>query len=310
MIKLNFSVFLIVTASFFIQSGCQRPSGDKQIVIYTSQDATYAKHILKDFELSSGIKVLVVHDSEVMKTVGLAQRLILEAKAPRCDVFWSNEELKTRQLAEKGILQKPIHTTVFRTRHILINTNLISESEAPKSFEEFVNPEFKNRICMAYPLFGTTGNHFQGLRLQWGEKKWKEFCSQLKQNEVHVVDGNSHVVKLVGTGQKAIGITDFDDVIVGKKSGFPIHSFSDSESGMTIYNSLAPVLKSPNKENGILLINYLKSAAINQSLIDLGAAEGQPDTENNESQFSEDQWTQIISGIDTYQEYLESLFIK
>ncbi len=310
MIRNYQKALLIILAMTFLVSGCGQSSNKKQVVIYTSQDATYAKPILDDFERSTGIKVLAVYDSEIMKTVGLAQRLILEAKRPKCDVFWSNEELKTRQLAQKGILNKPVYTTVFRTRHVVINTNLVSISKAPKSFAEFANPRYQNQICMAYPLFGTTGNHFQGLRVKWGEEKWKNFCLQLKSNAPHVVDGNSHVVKLVGAGQKAIGISDYDDVLVGKKSGFPIHSVSDSESGMTIYNTLAAVADSPNQEEAQILIEYLRSHKTNQSLVNAGAAEGAPKNQKESSEFSQDQWKEIIEGLNEFQNYLESLFAR
>src|SRR4051812_2009172 len=76
--------------------GCKPKS--RVVVIYASQDQVYAEPILADFTKETGIKVLPLYDSEAVKTVGLANRLLAERSHPQCDVFWSNEELRTRQL--------------------------------------------------------------------------------------------------------------------------------------------------------------------------------------------------------------------
>ena len=79
-------------------------SGSKAVVIlYCAQDQTYAEPLLKQFEQETGIKVKTVYDSEAVKTVGLANRLLAERSHPQCDVFWGNEELRTRLLAAQNV---------------------------------------------------------------------------------------------------------------------------------------------------------------------------------------------------------------
>src|SRR4051794_26781630 len=81
-------------------------SGSKQnaVIVYTSQDQEYAEPIFNQFTKQTGIKVRPVYDNEAAKTVGLVNRLIAEKNNPQCDVFWNNEELRTRQLARDGIV--------------------------------------------------------------------------------------------------------------------------------------------------------------------------------------------------------------
>src|SRR5439155_1664106 len=71
-----------------------------------SQDQVYAEPILKEFEQQTGIEVRAVYDSESVKTVGLVNRLIAEKGRPQCDLFWNNEDLRTRQLAAMGVFEK------------------------------------------------------------------------------------------------------------------------------------------------------------------------------------------------------------
>src|SRR5678816_3851439 len=80
-----------------------KPVKSSSVVIYTSQDQQFAEPILTEFTRQTGIKVSAVYDSEAVKTVGLANRLLAESSHPQCDVWWSNEALRTRQLAKRGV---------------------------------------------------------------------------------------------------------------------------------------------------------------------------------------------------------------
>ena len=78
--------------------GC-RPQDPNAVVVYAAQDQVYAEPIFKQFTAETGLKVRAAYDSEAVKTVGLANRLLAERTRPQCDVFWGNEEMRTRQLA-------------------------------------------------------------------------------------------------------------------------------------------------------------------------------------------------------------------
>src|SRR6266699_1146864 len=54
------------------------------VVVYASQDQVYAEPILKAFEKESGTRVRAVYDSEAVKTVAIANRLIAERDHPQC----------------------------------------------------------------------------------------------------------------------------------------------------------------------------------------------------------------------------------
>src|SRR5262245_32124089 len=76
-----------------------------RVVAYVAQDQVYAEPIFKEVEKQTGIQVRAVYDSEAVKTVGLANRLLAEKNHPQCDVFWGNEEMRTRQLAAQEVFR-------------------------------------------------------------------------------------------------------------------------------------------------------------------------------------------------------------
>src|SRR5271170_3041132 len=123
---------LLAGAAFF-WAGCGK-GGPQTVVVYTSQDEVFAEPIFREFETQTGIQVRPVYDSEAVKTVGLVNRLLTERNNPQCDVFWNNEEFRTRQLAAHGVFRETNGWTRlgYRTRRIVINTNFLTSATAPR----------------------------------------------------------------------------------------------------------------------------------------------------------------------------------
>src|SRR5262245_23204005 len=188
--------------------------GRGQIVAYVAQDQVYAEPIFREFEKESGIKVKPVFDSEAVKTVGLANRLLAEKDHPQCDLFWGNEEMRTRQLAAKGLFREPDGWAAFgyRSRRLVMNTNRLSAATAPRSLLQLTNETWRGKVALAFPQFGTTGAYFCALRQHWGDVAWESWCRALAANKPLLVDGNSVVVKLVVQGEAWVGMTDSDDI--------------------------------------------------------------------------------------------------
>mgnify|MGYP001233917779 FL=1 len=269
MTSLSKYLFFWVLLALLVGCGSKRDS----LTIYTSQDQVYAEPILRDFEKQSGIKIRAIYDSEAVKTVGLVNRLIFEKNNPQCDLFWNNEELRTRQLATKGVLNTSMRIEAFgtRTRQWVWNTNQISMASIPKDLFTLTNAHWRSKVAIALPLFGSTSTHFQILRQKWGKERWKQWCRGLIANDVITVDGNSVVVQLVGRGEVALGITDSDDIRAGLKNQLPIAGKSIVEDGFIIRNSIGYIAGSPYQNLSKRLAEYLQSNSVKDSLIEAGA---------------------------------------
>ncbi len=254
--------------------GCGERAGS-EVVLYTSQDQVYAEPLLRRFEAETGIKVRAVFDSEAVKTVGLANRLMAERARPRADVFWNNEELRSHQLAAAGVLGATNGFQGFgqRSRRIVINTNLVSLGEAPGRFADLTNEVWKGRVAMAYPLFGTTATHFQVLRQHWGEEGWRAWCRGLVANQAMLLDGNSQVVKMVGRGEAAVGMTDSDDITAGQREGLPVAAVPLGDDTLLIPNTVGLVVGASHPEAARRLVDFLTSAPVVDALVAAGGME-------------------------------------
>jgi len=272
--------------SLLLVIGCDREAS-KEVVIYTSVDQIFSEPILSDFEKDTWIKVKAVYDVEASKTVGLVNRLLTEKGHPRCDVFWNSEVGRTIFLKQKGLFtpytspsakdippqfrDKDDYWTGFaaRARVLVYNTNLLKPSDLPKSIFELTGAQWKGKVALGYPVFGTTATHMAALYATLGQEKTERFLQDLKDNDVVIVDGNSVVRDMVVEGELPIGFTDTDDVNVANQAGKPVKMIYPDRDGLgtlLIPNTVALIKDSPHPEEGKKLIDYLLSREVESRL--------------------------------------------
>ena len=251
-------------------SGCSR--SERVVVVYTSQDQVYAEPLFDLFTRETGIKVLPVFDSESVKTAGLVQRVIAEKNNPRADVFWSNEVMMARRLVDQGIIRSNSWIAVGRrSRRLIVNTNLVSVADFPRTLLELTNAKWAGRVAMAYPIYGTTAAHMIGLRDAWGDEKWTRWCEALVANKVMVVDGNSVVARLVSSGEALLGLTDSDDFRACQRNNSPISHCGALNDLWLIPNTIGIVEGAPHKKEAQMFVDFIKSPSNLGELEKLGA---------------------------------------
>ena len=287
-----------------------RSSGEA-VVVYTSQDQVYAEPILREFTKQTGIKVHAVYDSEAVKTVGLANRLLAERSHPQCDLFWNNEELRTRQLAAKGVFREtnawaPVG---FRSRRLVVNTNKVALSSAPHSVQEITNEVWRGKVALAYPLFGTTATHFLALRQQWGEANWQLWCRALQANKPFLVDGNSVAAQFVARGEAWIGLTDSDDIAAEQREGAPIAALPLGPESLLIRNTVAVVAGARHPEAAQRLFEFLQRREVAQQLAAMNALEGISISEVSTPTL-EVKWDPLLDDLGAGTETLKQIFLR
>jgi iron(III) transport system substrate-binding protein len=246
------------------------------VIAYCAQDQVFAEPIFREFEKETHIRVRAVFDSEAVKTVGLANKLLAESSHPRCDVFWGNEEMRTRVMASYKAFRETNGWAAFgyRSRRMVINTNHVTLASTPRSLVELTNVAWRGRIALANPQFGTTAAHLHALRQSWGGARWETWCRALAANRPLLVDGNSVVVKLVGAGEAWVGLTDSDDIIAGRQEGLPIAGLPINAETLLIPNTVGVVRDAPNPEPAQRLFEYLQRPQVVEQLMAAGALEG------------------------------------
>ena len=291
--------------------GCVKSNRSDFVVVYTSQDQVYAEPILNEFNRQTGIKVRAVYDSEAVKTVGLANRLLVERTNPQCDVFWSNEELRTRQLAAQNVFRETNawQAAGYRSRRLVVNTNLLTAASAPRTFGELTNTTWRGKAALAYPLFGTTATHFLALRQHWGDARWQDWCRALQANKPFLVDGNSVVVNLVGKGEAWVGMTDSDDIAAGQREGLPVAGLNMTEETLLIPNTVAVIKNAPHPREAQQLFEYLQHRDVMEKLVTQRALEGLAAGEVKAATLKPD-WNALLRDLGSATATLKQIFLR
>ncbi|MES9622671.1 thiamine ABC transporter substrate-binding protein [Streptomyces tuirus] len=185
-------------------------SGDSKTVTLVSHDSWAAsKDVIAAFEKQSGYKVDVLKDGDAGQAVNKA---ILTKDNPQGDVFFGvDNTLLSRALdnglfqpyepkgsdqikAEYRVDQDKHRVTPIDTGDICVNYDkkyfADHKLEPPKSFDDLVEPRYKNLLVTENASASSPGLGFLlGTAAKYGDDGWEGYWKKLKANGVKVVDG-------------------------------------------------------------------------------------------------------------------------
>lgn len=263
------------------------PGADDLVRVYCSVDEPFARKVFAEFERRSGVRAQPLLDTEAGKTTGLVNRIRNEAGRPRADVFWSSEIFNTILLAREGLLETYRPPTAedipapfkdpegrwtaigLRGRVIVFDSSRTPPDHVPTRWADLAAEQWRGRVAMANPQFGTTRGHVASWFALWGRERATQFLQDLRDHEVIIADGNSAVVRQVMAGKADLGMTDTDDVWVARRQRPTLDLvYADQGDGATLWipNTIALLRGAPHAERAKCLIDFLVSADVEEML--------------------------------------------
>ncbi len=186
-----------------------------EVVLYSSNQPELLDVIAQGFKEKTGNTLSSVR----MGTGEAMKRISAERANPLCDVFWSGDvsvldnakaDFESYKSPEaEGLSPSMIDKDakwIASNTHLMvfmINTKLIPENEAPKSWAELLDPRWKGKIVMASPeKSGTAYAQVYGVYKMFGD----EGLAKLVDNAT-ILDSSSLVYKGTAEGEFPLGIT-------------------------------------------------------------------------------------------------------
>jgi len=276
-------------------SGCRLPGGDEgeQVVVYTPFPEITAKELKRAFEEKTGIRVVMVKEG----TTKVRGRLRAEKDRPIADVWYGGggiipfmaaaEEDLLETYRPKGyedlpeqrgnlILRDPEYRWVGMCVIALgyaYNPQILPPEEAPKTWDELIEPRFKNQIEMWDPGVSGTAMLFLDSVLmryknrgQSEEEGWKYLQGFWQNLKRYTVEGKPAFN--VARGSVAIGIHFEHQVLefVEEQAGGSVAAGGTDnirwvlppDSPVTV-DPIALIKNGPNPENGKRFIDFIMS---------------------------------------------------
>ena len=139
------------------------------------------------------------------------------------------------------------------------NTKLVKSAEAPRSFEEVLDPKWTNKLVWSGNIFGGV-LFIIGARNFMGEVKADAYLEKLsRQNIVNVPSANRTVVDQVLAGEYAICLDAFlHHPMISARKGAPVASIP-WDPVITMASSVMLTRSAPHPHSAMLFIDFLLS---------------------------------------------------
>ena len=259
-----------------------------KLVWYTSTNVTESKPLLDDFEKTYGIK------GEIFRASGekTLNRIVTEGRAGRWD--YDVVTISEVDALMDAKLLMPYRSPEARTfipefkdangywtavyvnyATIGYNTKLVSEKEAPKQWEDLLDPKWKSKISIdqeQYSWFGT-------LHKAWGRERAQKYMRAIAKQDIQWRKGHTLIAQLMSAGEFPLGVVYAHRTEEMKSRGAPIEWVNTVNPLVVTLNSAGISNKPQHPNVARLFVDFLLSRPAQQRLRTLRRIPARPDIE-------------------------------
>ena len=269
----NFFVAAICLLAFMLTACGGEQSSKKTVKIWTS-----GEDYRNEYYLTECRKKFPEYDItlEYMNTSTIAAKIVEEGDKADCDIILSEEYCYLQKcapqlatLAEFDFtpflegLVTPDHKFTPEVKNggcIIINRDVLAKNNlpAPKSYQDLLDPRYKNLISMPSPTSSGTGYMFlRQLVNEWGEDAAFDYFAKLSENVLQYTSSGSGPVNALVQGEVAIGLGMTSQAVEEINQGVPLEIVFFAEgSPFSMYGN-AILAKSYDRPEVRDVFNYL-----------------------------------------------------
>lgn len=265
-----------------------------EVTLYTSHFEEAELALGEVFTADTGVDITVVRlpgtrlDERILSEAGAD---VLEADVIRQSDFQQNLDYHERGIVEAYMLPEELdaaiaeewkdpdgryYATLISLMGIIYNNQLVSEEEAPTSWEDLLDPKWQGQIAMPYAGIGGSGWSmalFQ--RQELGEDYWQQLAAQ----EPSILQSSSSIVEEVARGEYPIAINAVATSTASAISGAPVTVVYPEEGTPTFPYAVSKVAGSPHPNAAELYMNWVNSyCGLNAAVEAMATYTPHPDT--------------------------------
>ena len=257
-----------------VTTALAEPSGE--VMLYSSMQEAQLQAIKKAFEA----KYPTVEMKYFYAGGGkLVTKMTTEAQGDgqiACDVVWLGDPSDYEAFKANGWLQPYVspetehiakeymeaegYYTAGRlvTMGIAWNIGLVDEADAPKTWNDLLDPKWSNQIIMTDPAQASTTKYWMAAMMQ-SPKYGPEFFQKLRENGVELESGTTATHNRVADASYMVGIClDYVSAnLIAEGSPMAFHYTTDDVITMT--SPIAMIKGCANEDNGKLLMDFILS---------------------------------------------------
>lgn len=277
-LMLSLSVALAACSSSKDAGGKDGKTG--KIVLYSPETPDMSKELAQAFEKAfSGSKV----DDQYGGTSVIVNKLIAEKSSPKADVWYGGggifpfesakskdiitsytpEYAKEWKVVQNGIKMRDddwdwVGVNVF-VLGFIYNTDLVKKEDAPKTWDDLLDPKWKGKVQMPNPAAsGTATLTVLSQLMKRGDDEGWEYFEKLVEQTNAIPDSGLAPSQAVAKGEAEVAIA-FDFMAYEMQGRGESVDFVVPDETPILVNPATLVKDGPNPEGGKQLIDYLLS---------------------------------------------------
>jgi iron(III) transport system substrate-binding protein len=150
------------------------------------------------------------------------------------------------------------------------NTNLVKESEAPRSYAELLDPKWKGKLVKAHPSYsGTslTGTYALSKALGW------DWFEKLSKTGIQQLQSTTAPPKTIASGERAVMVDGNEyNIFIEMDRKSPVKPIYAKEGTPFVSSPTAIFKDAPHPNAARLFQNFIYTAKAQQLLVDVGGA--------------------------------------
>jgi iron(III) transport system substrate-binding protein len=291
---LAFPMMVVLLSSAVPQNGwtqsselLQAAKKEGEVVVFGSLENDVASAINNGFEGKYGIKTRYFRGSSTV----IIDRVTTEHRTGKMssDVVYTTSEPMKFINKEKGLLARYVSPSWKNYDEKLIddffgpnyrsviigfvyNKTMVKPEEAPRSYEDIVNPKWKGKIAMGNPtLHDTTIDWLSSLHLVFGStQKANDWIRRLAALEPLLLDSMVPVGERIASGEVPLGVAYVKYVYLWSRKGAPM----DYVKGLPVYlgdgNYIGLTTKAPHPNAARLYVDYFLGQESSEIMANVG----------------------------------------
>jgi ABC-type Fe3+ transport system substrate-binding protein len=147
-------------------------------------------------------------------------------------------------------------TSVYSIPRVVVyNTKLVPADVAPKSYEDLIQPRWKNNFCLS----DSAVLWYTGFLKFYGEEKGREYMKKLSAQKPLFRDSESIITQLLAAGESPLGLTYLHQVGSMKRKGAPVDWIRTAQPIVTGLKPISLSAKAAHPNAGKLFIDFVLS---------------------------------------------------
>lgn len=221
----------------------------------------------------------------------LFNRIVNEARAGKVlfDVV-AVRGLETQQLVKAGLLQpyvspesaaypagfkdpKGYWVDYFDAYNVIgYNTQLVPREQAPRSWEDLLDPRWKNQIALDEENYSWYG----ALTQKWGKEKTQRYMRALARQNIQLRSGQTLIAQLMAAGEFPVAMVLAHRIEKMKEQGAPVEWVTTLDPVTASLHPIGIAAKAPHPSAARLFIDFILSKEGQRLLLSIERTPARP----------------------------------